>query len=260
MCKTSQKIYQITNTVNNKFVVTSSFLSLRRFTDWMTHLIRSGVSLNCPVFRYCKRYRNGLNVTKVDKIEDASNYSEIEEALTNLRDAIIIDEGLIPWIESSDDYVPPANHVAPFINNHMILYASDYGIPFVPSDLVLYNEDDEIIIYETRYRGYYDEIQEQKLHDRTALMILKSQLNLYHAIFNPNTEDEDELGDDSDNEPDEPVEPVIHRVGFCNICYTEDANLLKTPECDCVGDNDFTFLCTGCLPNIHKCPQCRQDY
>lgn len=266
MCKATQKIYKITNSSTNYFILTPSFLSYRLFTEWMTHLIRSGVSLNCPTFKYCKRYRHGITFEKVDKIEEGCDSSDVFEAMANIADSIELDEGLIPWKESEDTYVPPPASVPFFINPRTPFYNTEIGLPIVPSDMVLYSEDGYIIELVSRYDGInYEAREEQKYQDRLSMIHLCHSVeaameNLFNEIHDAPDDSENELGDDSDNEPDEPEEPVIHHVGNCNICFNEEANLFKTPDCNCVGENDFSFLCSDCLDNLSKCPQCRKNY
>jgi hypothetical protein len=257
MTKTQQKYYFISNNFNDFYVLASSFLNMREFSLWICNLVRSGIVLNCPIFSFCKKYRSGFNIEKIGKSMIGASMQEVLADIQEIED----NTPYTKWIGPNSDYFTNQHYNAPanILLYNTFPYRTEQGRAVIPCQIVRYNGEGEQTATALLYNRYgnedaedvaetfydYDTLEECHMADKHTLE------SFYDSYFYKEEEEEEE-------EEDEPL--PVHHHGFCNICYEDDKGLVHMPNCDCLGQTDFTFLCTDCQPNLNKCPQCQYHY
>jgi hypothetical protein len=285
--------YKIKNTLNNKYVLVSSIFSELSFIVWIKRFNRILRGCNriftCEALNFIRKYRGHLEFHTCGNTNDP-------DCVKLLINAFYSENNTNPnvWRRENDnnivdnteyDNIEYDNNVDLLNDNRFRILIDTNRYPILPSQIIIYNYDENY---------YLDEIENNGVLFRNDSLFLKSLYNEnivplffrveYDAIENPDSDDSDNSddsdeeennnddsddSDDSDNEDytqyyehPEIVELAVLPIcknGFCNICMSDDVGLVHMPKCQCVKENDYTFICQSCQPKLNRCPQCNDD-
>lgn len=129
------KIYKISNNINNYYVLILTTLNLPQLSHWLDGLVNFNYKFFCPIINFCKKYRGHREIRLLFNNTDYFNNVRLLKYLTT--DALTFTDGSTLW-----------NHETDLTIVHTEAAQMRYYSELLPQEIlyVNYDEDNTIII------------------------------------------------------------------------------------------------------------------